>query len=75
MWNVLIAPLGTVRFRDFFFAAILNSVSVVILDFALIFTYFIDGNWENRQPVDRNKPEILTYRAIIVFFPYWWRMI
>ena len=41
------APFGKVRFRDFFFADIITSMSVPLVDMALVFSYFKQGSWKS----------------------------
>jgi hypothetical protein len=46
--EILKAPFGTVRFRDFFLADILTSMSVPLTDIGLTVAYFDKDNWKTR---------------------------
>jgi hypothetical protein len=48
--QILIAPFGEVRFRDFFFADVLTSIGKPLGDMGFVFVHLVphmndDGNW------------------------------
>jgi len=64
----LIAPFGTVRFRDFFFADVITSLTTPLKDIGFIALHLGD--------VEREKAKsnyLSTYLIIISFAPFWWR--
>ena len=71
--EILKAPFGKVRFRDFFFADVITSMGVPLVDIGLTVAYFKQGNWASRNPqVEKSKPLDL-YVSIMMFLPFWWR--
>ena len=75
IWNIFIAPFGTVRFKDFFFADILTSIGGPLIDMGLIATYFgNDKYWYRRNVIKKgDHPDFQIYAIIISFAPFWWR--
>ena len=62
----MIAPFGKVRFRDFFLADVITSMSTPLADIGLIIILFKDGSNENRSKFE-------FYFTLMSFAPYWWR--
>jgi hypothetical protein len=45
-----------------------------LVDIGYTMFYFIDGNFQTRNPnVEMNKGFMKYYIAIMAFAPYWWR--
>ena len=62
----MISPFGTVRFKDFFLADVITSMSTPLADIGLIVLLVGQGH-------DSNKSKIAIYFTIMSFAPYWWR--
>jgi hypothetical protein len=73
IWQILIAPFGHVRFRDFFFADILTSMTGPLVDIGMTFSYLTQGNFLERNPNIEKTGALNTWIAIMAFAPYWWR--
>ena len=75
VFQIVISPFGSVRFRDFFFANILTSVSTAIIDTGSFYVYFSEDHWNERNPIDKKDYYGLkTYTIMMAFLPYWWRL-
>jgi len=71
---MIISPFGSVRFRDFFFTDVVTSIGSALVDIGLIWVYFIDGNWKDKEPVSKTQNvSIEVYIIVVSFLPYWWR--
>ena len=68
--QVLFAPFGTVRFRDFFLADVITSMTTPLKDMGFIVLHLgtIDGRRDKFQ-----KEYLGGYLAVISFAPFWWR--
>ena len=64
--QIFIAPFGKVRFRDFFLADVITSMSTPLADLGLISILLKDG-------MKTNKSDMSIYFIIMSFAPYWWR--
>lgn len=64
--NIIIAPFGKVRFRDFFLADVITSMKGPLGDLGLIVLLLRDGT-------EANKKDIGWYFTIVSVAPYWWR--
>lgn len=64
--NIIIAPFGSVRFRDFFLADVITSMKGPLGDLGLIVLLLRDGT-------EANKKDIGWYFTIVSVAPYWWR--
>jgi len=77
LWTILqiaIAPFGTVRFRDFFFADIITSIGKTLNDIGFITVYYTSDYQWKRSPIDKKDVSSLYYYSLIVAFaPFWWR--
>ena len=76
IYQILIAPFGSVRFRDFFFADIITSMGQPLADMGLITAYVNGGNWSINTPlskIDREASSIVVYLTFMAYLPYWWR--
>ena len=73
IWEILIAPFGRVRFRDFFFADIITSMGRTLQDmgFAVYFA-FEDDIRASKYPSFRNH-NLNVYCIICGFIPFWFR--
>ena len=70
IFQIFIAPFGTVRFRDFFLADVITSMGQPLVDLGIAMAYFSQGHWASRDP-SVSKP--VVYLAIVAYLPYWWR--
>ena len=71
---MVISPFGSVRFRDFFFTDVVTSIGHSLQDMLLIFVYFNEGHWHDKDPVHKDDyPLLVTVGVVVSFLPYWWR--
>ena len=74
LWNIVISPFGLVRFRHFFLADILTSLSQPFRDLGLVSCFFFQGGWKDHtQPSLEKCTYLENYMLTIVFFPFWFR--
>jgi len=71
IFNIVIAPFGSVRFRDFFFADILTSAGTTLKDVGIIFQLINEDNWTNFNSEITRNLEIYFY--VVGILPFWWR--
>jgi len=72
--QIAIAPFGTVRFRDFFFADIITSIGKTLNDIGFICLYYGSDVWKTRSPIEKeNYPTLYYYSLVVGFLPFWWR--
>lgn len=64
--QIVIAPCGTVRFRDFFLADVITSMATPLADIGLIVILIQDR-------IEAEKSSIAVYFTTMAFLPYWWR--
>ena len=55
LWNVLISPVGKVRFRHFFLADVITSMTASLENTATITCYFATGDFETSTAVSDLK--------------------
>ena len=72
--EILIAPFGRVRFRDFFLADVITSMSEPLKDVArsAFYLYHIQ-NLEKQESFTTDK-FINIFIIVFYFLPYWWRL-
>ncbi|TNV84614.1 hypothetical protein FGO68_gene2192 [Halteria grandinella] len=69
-----IAPIGRVKFRDFFLADLMTSFIGPLRDMGLSLAFFISGRWVHSDPVKRDDFKVLQiYFFAIGIFPLWVR--
>jgi hypothetical protein len=72
--EILKAPFGKVRFRDFFFADIITSMVEPLKDFGAIifFTATLESHQDNAfaRAISVYLPYYIT---VVCFLPFWWR--
>jgi len=76
LWNILISPFGKVRFRHFFMADVLTSMTHSLQDTAIIACYLKTGDFRTSKNVDDLAavcPALYDYKIIWGFLPYWFR--
>ena len=76
IWNILISPFGQVRFRHFFFADIITSMTACLETTATVGCFMAQGNFKTNKPVEDLKEECIKlygWKIIVSFLPYWWR--
>ena len=74
MWNILISPLGVVRFKHFFLADIITSFVNPLKDVGFVTCFFLSDRWLHSVIPTKDKCEgLLTYTLVIAFLPYWFR--
>ena len=60
-------PFGTVRFRDFFFADVLTSMTKPLADIGFIVLHL--GNVDGSE----RKDTLSGYLVVMAILPFWWR--
>jgi hypothetical protein len=71
LYNILISPFGKVRFKTFFLAAIMCSMTKFFQDISFSSCFFYSKHWLNSEvPI---CPSTNTVNNIIVFFPFYFR--
>ena len=71
LWNILISPFGQVKFRHFFMADILTSITIPVADICTSVCFFFDGHF-----LDNTESDCFwlpTSIKIVVVLPYWFR--
>lgn len=72
--QILMAPFGKVRFRDFFFADVITSMGEPLKDFGTI--VFFMASQDEYVPTsfsDKIYKILPYYMTLVSFLPYWWR--
>jgi len=72
IWEFVRAPIGRVRFRDFYLADVLTSLGITMKDLGLVVFYIINQGYTNK-PMPENGTGLNIYIAVISFLPFWWR--
>ena len=76
LYHILISPFGLVRFRHFFLADIVTSMTSCLENTGTIGCYFVSGNVTTSQEVENLKEEcvwLFNWKILVSFLPYWWR--
>ena len=76
LYNILISPFGLVRFRHFFLADVITSMTSSLENTATITCYFATGDFETGTKVSNLKQEcsaLYDYKILMSFLPYWFR--
>ena len=71
--QVVIAPFGTVRFRDYYLADCITSLTTPLADIGYICAYFNQGKWELLETQLDETKSLKIYLQIAYFLPIWWR--
>lgn len=75
--NILIAPFGLVRFRHFFLADVITSITTPLQETMIIYCYFAgpDQDWKNETKVNFNEECVGAHKlyTFLAFLPYWFR--
>jgi len=75
--HILISPFGIVRFRHFFLADVITSITTPLQETMIIYCYFAgpDHNWKNSTKVDLPQECIgaQKFYTLFAFLPYWFR--
>jgi len=73
--QILIAPFGSVRFRDFFFADVLTSITTPLADMGFIVLHFgnISNDYVDEDGPYTRKDMLYPWLVVIAFLPFWWR--
>ena len=72
--QIVIAPFGHVRFKDFFLADVITSMGSPIVDMGISAAYFGSGKFGNRDSDVSKKEGVLKWWVIaFAYLPYWWR--
>ena len=74
IYQIVIAPFGSVRFRDFFFADILTSMGNPLVDFGYSFCYLFGGEFLTRNGnISSNEGFMFYWTLVFSFLPFWFR--
>jgi hypothetical protein len=74
LFQIVISPLGIVRFKHFFMADILTSFVNPFKDLGYIGCYYFSSLWlDSDIPNNAECPSLLNYTLVIAFLPYWFR--
>ena len=74
IYQIVRAPFGKVRFRDFFFADIITSMGHPLVDIGYTLFYFFDGDFLKRNgEIDDSKGFMFHFTLIVAFLPHWFR--
>eukprot|EP01083_Nonionella_stella_P273846 929220_1 len=76
LMNIVLAPFGRIRFRDFFLADILTSLSKVLKDLAYCFCMYVSSVWIRTTSDDNvcsSNSYIVYYAPLLIALPYWLR--
>ena len=76
LWNILISPFGKVRFRHFFLADVITSMTGPLQHLMYIACFYKDRHFVTGDPINL-KDECQTGYVvywIFAFLPYWWRL-
>ena len=76
LFNIFISPFGKVRFRHFFLADVITSMTASLENTATITCYFATGDFETSTAVSDLKGQCLAlydYKILMGFLPYWFR--
>ena len=73
--NILIAPFGKVRFRHFFLADIITSMTGPLQHTMYVVCYYKDKHFITSKKIhlEDECSTAYTFFWIIAFLPYWWR--
>ena len=71
IWNILIAPLGVVRFKDFFLADIFCSLVKPFQDLIYVICFFTSISWINNSYSSCKYNIILI--PLVAILPFYWR--
>jgi len=72
--EIIIAPFGRVRFRDFFFADVVTSMPTTLNDIGYSF-YFITNpdSYKKDKPANFDIKSLYIYIRIVSILPFWFR--
>jgi len=62
-----------VRFRDFFFADVITSITHPLVDIGITFAYFTQNKWLTRDKNVAMTPSLYGYIFAFAYLPFWWR--
>jgi hypothetical protein len=77
MGHILVSPFGLVRFRHFFFADVLTSITKPLQETMIIYCYFAgpQKDWKYSEEVNLKQECIGAQKiyTLLAFLPYWFR--
>ncbi len=74
LFQIIVAPFGKVRFRDFFLADVLTSIPTSLNDFCIIVYFLQSGDFVNSLKPNSSQIKTLQISNLIVsFIPFWFR--
>jgi hypothetical protein len=75
LWQIVISPFGQVKFRHFFLADILTSMTQPLRDLGYISCFFFQGSWlDQSDPSVEQCPLLEDYILSVAFLPFWFRL-
>lgn len=72
--EILMAPFGRVRFRDFFLADVITSAGVPLNDIGYVSYYLFNLNNTHNHSDAKDIAGIKVYFTIMTLLPSWFRM-
>lgn len=75
LWHIIISPFGKVRFRHFFLADILTSMTGPLQHMFIVACYYSEGSFETGDIVNIGQECTVDNKFYwaFAFLPYWWR--
>lgn len=75
--HIVVSPFGLVRFRHFFLADVITSITTPLQETMIIYCYFAgpQENWKNATKVNFNEECVPAHKiyTLLAFLPYWFR--
>ena len=73
VFEIIIAPFGRVRFRDFFLADVITSMGGTLSDIGYSVYFFTSHDfWDDKYPSGKHR-FLSVYLIIIGYLPFWFR--
>lgn len=69
--QIIIAPFGLVKFKNFFLADVITSAKLMLSDSTAMVCFYTSGEFNSEYPVTCSWQPNLNYVWGII--PYWWR--
>jgi hypothetical protein len=75
LYNIVISPMGLVKFKHFFLADILTSFVVPLKDVGYMLCFLFSSLFlDSTAPTFDNMPALKWYVAIVPLLPFWFRL-
>jgi len=73
VYEIVIAPFGRVRFRDFFLADVITSMGGTLSDIGTTVYFFTSHDFKDDTYPSNTSRFLPTYLIIVGFLPFWFR--